>query len=74
MRRTSMIGARIPSRATPVLQGIYTHPRTSYVEEGDMSGAQLLIDSFWADVGLDNHDYQPGQILEPSKKWLSEFA
>ena len=39
-----------------------------------MSGAQLLIDSFWADVGSDNHDYQPGQILEPSKKWLSEFA
>ncbi|KAL1731283.1 hypothetical protein EV714DRAFT_271947 [Schizophyllum commune] len=48
----------------------YPDEENSYVEEGDMSGAQLLIDSFWADVGLDNHDYQPGQILEPSKKWL----
>ena len=74
MRRTPMIDMCIPPHATPVLSGIYTHPRPSYVKEEDMSGAQLLIDSFWADVGLDNHDYQPGQILEPSKKWLSERA
>ncbi|KAI5830309.1 hypothetical protein K523DRAFT_240130 [Schizophyllum commune Tattone D] len=48
----------------------YSDEENSYVTEEDMSGAQLLIDSFWADVGSDNHDYKPGQILEPSKKWL----
>ncbi|KAI5898866.1 uncharacterized protein SCHCODRAFT_02613385 [Schizophyllum commune H4-8] len=41
----------------------------SYVDDTEMSGARLLLDSFWTDIGFYNKDYQPGEILEPSKEW-----
>ncbi|KAL1708107.1 hypothetical protein EV121DRAFT_287934 [Schizophyllum commune] len=40
-----------------------------YIDDTHLSDAALLLDSFWSDIGYDNKDYQPGEILAPSKEW-----
>ncbi|KAL1715941.1 hypothetical protein EV715DRAFT_206527 [Schizophyllum commune] len=41
----------------------------SYIDDAQMLGASLLLNSFWTDIGFDNKDYQAGEILEPSEEW-----
>ncbi|KAL1742848.1 hypothetical protein HDZ31DRAFT_42357 [Schizophyllum fasciatum] len=48
----------------------YPDSENCYVPVENMEGAQLLLYSFWADIGEDEKDYKPGQIITPSKKWI----
>ena len=45
----------------------------SWEPEENLDACKRLLGSFWEYFGPDNKDHFPGEELEPSEAWISEF-
>ncbi|KAF9454912.1 hypothetical protein P691DRAFT_691049 [Macrolepiota fuliginosa MF-IS2] len=49
----------------------YDSDSNTWEPANNLAQCSRLVESFWADVGLDNEDYAEGTIIKPSSKWIS---
>ncbi|KAI0094587.1 hypothetical protein BDY19DRAFT_913567 [Irpex rosettiformis] len=52
--------------------GGYSSEENSWEPTENVEGCKRLLKSFWENVGMDNQDHHPGDMVEPSREWIAQ--